>query len=221
MLREFVLHHAWYHRHAVLPALAVADRDLARREVDVPDSQAAAFQQSKARPVEQECHQARHTIQPPEDHADFVARENDGQVLRAFGTDQVVKPWQLYAEDLAIEEEQRVEGLILRGGSYSVTNGERRQEGRDFRRAHLGRMALAMEEDVALDPVDVRLFGPTAVVACTNRVTDPVEELRLWRLRRPGFAKEGRGRRALGDDSISDRPHRGASLHCSLRVDRR
>ena len=49
------------------------------------------------------------------------------------------------------------------------------------------------EEDVALDPVDVRLLGPRAVVACANRVTDMVEELRLRRLGRGGFAKDGRG----------------------------
>ena len=185
------------------------------------DSQPATFQESKARTVEQERHQARHTLQPLEDRAGLVAREHGGQVLRAFGTDEVVKPRQLDTEDLAIEEEQRVEGLILRGRSYSVANRERRQEGRDFRGAHLGRMALAMEEDVALDPVDVRLLGPAAVVACANRVTNAVEELRLRRVRRSGFAKDRGGRRALGGDDISDRPHRGPSLHRTLRVDRR
>jgi len=48
-------------------------------------------------------------------------------------------------------------------------------------------MALGMEEEVALDPVDVRLLSSTAVVACANRVTDAVEELRLRRLRIPAI----------------------------------
>jgi len=60
----------------------------------------------------------------------------------------------LNAEDLAIEEEQRVEGLVLGGRRDAVTNRECRQEGRDLRGPHLGRMALAMEEDVTLDPMD-------------------------------------------------------------------
>jgi len=37
-------------------------------------------------------------------------------------------------------------------------------------------MTLAVEENVPLDPVDVRLLGPPAVVAGADRVTDPVEE---------------------------------------------
>ena len=173
------------------------------------DSQLAAFQESKARSVEQERHHAGYAVQTLEERADFVAREDGGQVLRAFGPDQVIEPWQLDAENLSIEEEQRIEGLVLRGRRDSLTNREHRQKGRDFHGAHLAGMALAMEEDVALDPVDVRLFGPTAIVACTNRVTDAVEELGLRRLRCPGLAKEGRGRQALGGDTVSDRSHRG------------
>src|SRR5215470_5869158 len=83
----------------------------------------------------------------------------------------------LNAEDLAIEEEQRVEGLVLGGRRDTVTNSECRQEGRDLRGPHLGRMALAMEEDVTLDPMDVWLLSPPAVVACANGETDAVEEL--------------------------------------------
>ena len=90
MLREMGLDRARQHRHPVLAALAVADRDLVRREVDVLDSQLAAFQESKARSVEQERHHAGYAVQTLEERADFVAREDGGQVLRAFGPDQVI-----------------------------------------------------------------------------------------------------------------------------------
>jgi hypothetical protein len=90
--------------------------------------------------------------------------------LRALGSDQVVEPRQLDAENLAIEEQECVEGLGLGRGRDSLTHRERRQERRDFRRAHLGGVALAVEEDVALGPVDVRLLGPAAVVACANAI---------------------------------------------------
>src|SRR2546426_2470791 len=70
-----------------------------------------------------------------------------------------------------------------------------------------------MEEDVALDPMDVRLLSSTAVVACANRVTNAVEELRLRRLGRGGFANDGGGRRALGGDTVSDRSPRGPTVH--------
>ena len=97
-------------------------------------------------------------------------------MLRAFGPDHVIEPWPLDVENLSIEEEQRIEGLVLCGRRDSLANRERRQKGRDFRGAPLAGMALAMEENVALDPVEVRLLGPRAVVACANRVTDAVEE---------------------------------------------
>jgi hypothetical protein len=79
--------------------------------------------------------------------------------------------------------------------------------------AYRRKMALAMEEDVALDPVDVRLFGPTAVVACANRVTDTVEELRLRRSGRGSCAKDRGGRRALsGETYRTDRIAAVASI---------
>jgi len=213
MLRQVGLDRARQHRHPVLAALAVVDRDLVHREVDVLDAQPATFQEAKARSVEQERHHAGHAVQTLEDRANFVAREDSGQVLWAFGPDQVIEPWQLDAENLSIEEEQRIEGLVLCGRRDSLANRERRQKGRDFRGAPLAGMALAMEENVALDPVEVRLLGPRAVVACANRVTDAVEELRLRRPGRGGLAKDGRGGRALGGDTVSDRSHRGPRVH--------
>src|SRR3989441_341340 len=209
MLRVVGVDRAPQHRHPVLDALAVVDRDLVHREVDVLDAQPATFHEAKARSVEQERHHAGHAVQTLEDRANFVAYGDSGQVLRAFGPDHVIEPWQLDAENLSIEEEQRIEGLVLWGRRDSLTNRERRQKGRDFRGAYLARMALALEENVALDPVDARLLGPRAVVACANRVTDAVEELRLRRPGRGGFAKDGRGGRALGGDTVSDRSHRG------------
>src|SRR5262245_23985131 len=69
-----------------------------------------------------------------------------------------------------------------------------------------------MEEDVALDPMDIRLLGPTAVMACAYRMPDTIEELRLQRLD-GGFADHRGGRRGVGDDTVSDRSHRGPSVH--------
>src|SRR5262249_41586762 len=124
MLREVGPDRARQHRSPVRATLAVADGDLVRREVDVLDSQAATFQESKARPVEQERDHARHAIQTLEKRADFIACEDGRQVVRAFGSDQTLEPWQFDSEDLAIEEEQRIEGLVLRGRRDAVANCE-------------------------------------------------------------------------------------------------
>src|SRR5262249_19219231 len=65
---------------------------------------------------------------------------------------------------------------------------------------HLCGMSLAVEEDVALDPVDVRLLGAAAVVPGSEGVSHPIEQ--AW-LRVP------RGRSfPCNERSVSDRGHR-------------
>ena len=78
--------------------------------------------------AQQERHHAGHAVQTLEDCGDFVAREHGREMLWAFGPDHVIEPWQLNAEDLAIEEEQRVEGLVLRGRRDPVAHRERRRK---------------------------------------------------------------------------------------------
>src|SRR2546426_3519125 len=70
-------------------------------------------------------------------------------------------------------------------------------------------MALAVEEDVPLDPVNVRLLCPTAVVASAEGGAHAVEEAGLLRRRRPGFpgnpprpSTTGRSRIPKGDRSL-------------------
>jgi hypothetical protein len=83
-----------------------------------------------------------------------------------LGANDVVEPRKLDAEHLAVEKQQGAQGLVLGGGRDLVVNGERRQERGDLGGAQLGGVALAVEEDVALDPVDVRLLGSAAATSC-------------------------------------------------------
>src|SRR5262249_25753195 len=96
--------------------------------------------------------------------ADFVTREHSGRCWGRLARTTSSSHGSSTRRISRLEEEQRVEGLVLGGRGDAVTDCERGQEGRDFRVAHLRGMALAVEEDVALDPVDVRLLGPAAVV---------------------------------------------------------
>src|SRR4029453_5961123 len=78
--------------------------------------------------------------------------------------------------------------LVLSGGGDLAVNGERGQECADLGGAHLHRMALALEEDIALDPVDVRLFRTAAIVPGRDGLAHAVEKARLRRLRGTGLA---------------------------------
>jgi hypothetical protein len=71
-----------------------------------------------------------------------------------------------------------------------LRDGKRREELGDLGGAHLGGMALTVEDDVAPDPADVRLLGAAAVVARLEGVADAIEQPR----RRAGLTTERAGR---------------------------
>jgi hypothetical protein len=50
------------------------------------------------------------------------------------------------------------------------------EKGGDFRDAHLGWMALSVEQDKALDPVGVGVFDPDGIVFETDGVAHVVKE---------------------------------------------
>ena len=81
------------------------------------------------------------------------------------------------AEDVAVEEEQGGEGLVLRGGRHVLVDGKWGEEGFDFGCGHVGRVALVVEEDVAPDPVQVGGLGARRVVSAPERGVDLVKEL--------------------------------------------
>jgi len=107
-----------------------------------------------------------------------------GKCTGPLGPDDLVEPGQVDAEHLAVEKEQGAQGLVLGGGGDLPLNGERGQECGDLRGAHLRRMTLAVEEDVALDPVHVGFLSAPTVAAGLDGVADAIEQAGLRRLRR-------------------------------------
>jgi hypothetical protein len=64
---------------------------------------------------------------------------------------------------MTIEKQDGGKGLVL---------GGRSEEGTHFRGFKFGRVPLRMEDYVALDPVNVDLFGTKAIVASANYRSD-------------------------------------------------
>jgi hypothetical protein len=78
-------------------------------------------------------------------------------------------------EYVTIEKEQGAQGLVLgRRGDLSI-HGQMGEKGFDFRRAHLARMTLAVEENETSDPIDVGFFGADGVVLESDGVSYLVE----------------------------------------------
>jgi hypothetical protein len=108
--------------------------------------------------------------------------------------------------------------LVARSTSFT-RDGERGEKRADLRGSHLGRVPLAVKEDVPPDPVHVGLLGPAAVVARSCRQTNLIQELGLRRVgeltttdrpppsaaarRRPAVRKKSFRRRVLHRDALA------------------
>jgi len=84
---------------------------------------------------------------------------------------------QLNSEDLAIEEEEGAERLILRGSRDVFFHCQVSEEGPDFGSAHVPGVTFAVEENEAPDPIHVGLLGAERGVFATDGVTNLVKEL--------------------------------------------
>ena len=163
---------------AVLSPLAVVDEDLLAGEVDVLDPQAAALEQAQAGAVHEGRHEGGRSAHLAQDRGHLLAGEDDGEAVGEAGAGDLLEPGELAAEDLAIEEEKRAEGLVLGGGADVPVRGEVAEVARDLRGAEAVGVALAVEEDEAADPGDVGLLGARAEVARVQNAADAVEQPR-------------------------------------------
>ena len=128
-------------------------------EVDILDSQAQAFHQAQAGAVEQLGLQLIGAGEGVEQAADFVSGEHGGKSVGAPGAHGVERELDLLEENLAVEEEQGAEGLVLGGGGDVLVDGQVGEEGFDLEAAHGSGVALVVEEDEAADPAQVGAFG--------------------------------------------------------------
>jgi hypothetical protein len=79
-------------------------------------------------------------------------------------------------QDVAIEEEERGEGLILGGGGDMPFGRQVREKGRHLGAAELTRMAMAMVVYEALDPVQVGLLGAEGIMFHAQRLARLIAE---------------------------------------------
>ena len=164
------------HRHPVLGALAVADHDLSKAEIQVLDPQPYAFHQAHSGAVKQTGHQGVRALHAFEDDGNLGRRENGRQALRLLRPSHVVQPGQIDAEHLAVEKQQRRKRLILGCRRDATRDRQIGQEGLHLRPSHLARMLLAMEKNEPSNPLDIGSLSAYAVVFEPDQVANLVEK---------------------------------------------
>lgn len=108
-----------------------------------------------------------------------------------------------------VQEQQGGQGLVLRRGGHTITDGQVGQERVDLPLAHLGGVALAVELDKPDNPGRVCLLGPPAVVASAKGLVHPIRQLERPR---QGVRNCRVGRRILIVAAIC-RPKRGVHIN--------
>lgn len=102
--------------------------------------------------------------------------KDNGQGFGFFSVNCIGWDIDFLLEDMAIEEHDGAEGLVLRGGREGAFSGKVGNEGLYFLGAHVFGVAFFVEEDVAANPVYVCLFGAKGVMFDTDGVADLIQQ---------------------------------------------
>ncbi len=180
-------------RHAVLAPLAVADADLVRGEVEILHAQRERFEQPQARPIEEARHESRYPVESREHRANLGRRQHHRQSPRLARAHQLVELGHVAPEHAPVQEDDRVERLVLRRRGHAALDRQMVQEGSDRLGPELGRVPLAVKQDEAPRPMHIRRLGARTRVADAESNADLVEQTRrrasgsAKRARRPAF----------------------------------
>jgi hypothetical protein len=161
---------------AVVRPLAATDGDLMAIEVDVLHAEGERFLHAESGAVEDLAEETEGRLKPVEQREDVAAREDVGEVVGALRAFEAFERGHLDLEDLAVEEDQRAQGLVLRRRCAATTDREVIEECGDLGGAHLARVTPVVEADELANPAEVRLLGARRVVQAADRGGDGFEE---------------------------------------------
>ncbi len=161
--------------NAILFPFAIAHGDGLVFEINVLDTQTDAFHQAQARAIEQLCHEFVGAVELGDDAQDLVTGEDGREAFGAFGAGEE-DGLDVLVQDVAVEEEDGAESLILGGSGDASFLGEVGKESLDFWCAHFAGVTFVMEEDEAFDPVDVGFFGAIGIVFEAQGFADLVKQ---------------------------------------------
>ena len=99
-----------------------------------------------------------------QDLGDFLPCKHHGHASRLLGMFEICQRWERLCEDVTLEEDQGLQRDIVRGSRSLSLHYQRDQKSADCWSAHVRRVALVMEEDTALGPLDICLFRSDAHV---------------------------------------------------------
>jgi hypothetical protein len=125
-------------------------------------AQPAAVQQSR--------HQRKQALRPGDlvEHATHLLRREDHRQALPAPCPHRVELAQVDLQNVAVEEEQGVEGLILCASRNPPLSSEMPKKLLDLRRSHRSRVAYPMEQNETPRPLRVAILGATGIMPHTQ-----------------------------------------------------
>jgi hypothetical protein len=167
-------HRSGQHDHAVLVPLAGADYDLSASQVNVLDARLAALPQAQAAAVEEPGHELKGAVAPLhvlEDGRHFLRRQHYGEPSRSLCPDGIESA-KVDFQHLFVQEQQGMEGLVLRAGRDVPVHSQVREELLDLGSAHVSWMAFVVKQNQAARPVGVAFAGAVLAEARPRHLAD-------------------------------------------------
>ena len=114
--------------------------------------------------------------QPRQERAHLGTTQHHRQPLRGACARQPLEPRQLDVEHLAVEEQQRLQRLVLCGGAHPALDGEIREKALHLGGCELAGMAAIVKSDITPHPLQVRLLRAQRQVTRAHALTHDREQ---------------------------------------------
>jgi hypothetical protein len=111
--------------------------------------------------------------------ADLVLTQGDGKALRPFSPLDILESAKLFVENMFIEKNDGIQGLILGGCGDILLGGQMGEKGSYFRFSHFLRVAFMMKKDILENPANITFFGLVAIMSGADDIAHVIEEFFL------------------------------------------
>jgi len=111
---------------------------------------------------------------------DFLLSKHGRQTARSLCVRDESELWPGLMQDVAVQEEECIQGDILGRSCHLGMDGEMDQKCLHFLGSHVIGVTFMVKEDKASDPSEVRFLGAETQVSQTDGVSYLIKQLRFW-----------------------------------------
>ena len=185
---------AGQHDHTVLAALGLTHDDEPAGKVDILDAQAHCLHQPHASAIKQLRQHSGDAIFHLGQHPGYLGLGHDRWNARLAGRPiDAIEPRKIDGQDLAVQKQNRAQGLVVGRGRHMALGSQHGQESLDAfcvdvaRMPHLPAVVVTRPANEKSHPIQIHLLGREAIVHVANPLAHLVQQAGGQQRRGAGF----------------------------------